>query len=584
MGESIYEEVVGAGTIDLCRIYAPVGSHETLLAYLVRRLLENGANTSFVNRIVDPDVSIASLVVDPVAAVERTGGAPHANLPAPIALYPGRRNSQGVDLSDDAALRTLAVDLGVAPSYRAAAPLVAGSVSASAAEQHRVPVAIVNPADRDDVVGTVVEATPDDTARAIGVAAAEGAQWSRTPVAERAACLEHAADLLEAERATFLALAVREAGKTLGNAIGEVREAADFLRYYAGEARRELAAPTVSALGPIVAIAPWNFPLAIFVGEVGAALAAGNPVLAKPAEQTPLIAHEVVRLLHRAGVPPAALQFLPGRGETVGAALVADPRIAGVVFTGSTDVARSIHRTLAKRDDDPVLIAETGGQNAMIVDSSALAEQVVADALASAFDSAGQRCSALRVLCLQDDIAGHMLEMLKGAMRELSLGDPRHLATDVGPVIDAEARATLVAHVERMRGLGFQVFELPLPAAHARGTFVAPTLIELPDLAALAHLAREVFGPVLHVVRWHRDELNLSGGIAILFESPGRARGRAPAPGRRPRRRHLGRYHSVHREPGCEPPRREATPRSGPSEWALDRLPRAWVSGSSVPQ
>ena len=309
---------------------------------------------------------------------------------------------------------------------------------------------------------------------------------------------------MEEARATFIALAVREAGKTFGNAVSEVREAVDFLRYYANEAR---SLRDAAALGPIVAISPWNFPLAIFTGQVSAALAAGNPVLAKPAEQTPLMAREAVRVLHAAGVPAAALQLLPGRGETIGAALVADPRIAGVVFTGSTDVARLIYRQLAARDDEPVLIAETGGQNAMIVDSSALPEQVVIDTLTSAFDSAGQRCSALRVLCLQDDIAEHVVAMLKGALAELVVGDPRRLATDIGPVIDAEARDALAAHLAQVRKRGWPVFQLPLPAAAAQGNFFAPAVIELPSIAALGDLTREVFGPVLHVVRWHRDEL-----------------------------------------------------------------------------
>ncbi len=320
-----------------------------------------------------------------------------------------------------------------------------------------------NPADRDDVVGTLIESTIDDVTTAIDIAIAQGSAWSAMPAADRAACLERAADLLEDERPLFLALAVREAGKTLANAVSEVREAADFLRYYAAQVRTDLSVSTAAPVGPIVAISPWNFPLAIFTGQVSAALAAGNPVLAKPAEQTPLIAYEAVRLLHRAGVPPAALQLLPGRGDTIGAALVADSRIAGVVFTGSTEVARLIYRELAKRDDDPVLIAETGGMNAMIVDSSALPEQVVADALSSAFDSAGQRCSALRILCIQNDVAPGMLAMLEGAMRELTVGDPRRLATDVGPVIDADARAPLLAHIAEMRAAGRNVVEMPLP-------------------------------------------------------------------------------------------------------------------------
>jgi len=523
MGESIYDEVVGKAKLDrACRIYAPVGSHETLLAYLVRRLLENGANSSFVNRIVDPSVSIASLVVDPVPRAEATGGRPHAGIPLPAALLPDRRNSRGIDLSDDAVLAELATGLAAASAPREAAPVLGtsgragspdGTPGAGSAESGAAPhgaasrVTIRNPADRDDIVGTVVEATLADVALAVAIAVEGGPAWSQTPAGERAACLERAADLLEAERAVLLALAVREAGKTLANAVAEVREAVDFLRYYAAQARAELGARGISALGPVVAISPWNFPLAIFVGEVAAALAAGNPVLAKPAEQTPLIAREAVRALHRAGVPAAALQMLPGRGETVGAALVADPRIAGVIFTGSTDVARLIQRQLAARDDDPVLIAETGGQNAMIVDSSALPEQVVGDALSSAFDSAGQRCSALRILCLQDDVAPGMLAMLEGAMRELATGDPRRLATDVGPVIDADARAALVAHIGRMRAAGLRVLEMPLPPECARGTFVAPTLVDLGGIGGLAHLTREVFGPVLHVVRWKRDEL-----------------------------------------------------------------------------
>jgi len=500
MGESIYDRMATDGKLDrACRIYAPVGSHETLLAYLVRRLLENGANSSFVNRIVDPAVSIAWLVEDPVALAARTGGAPHANLPAPSAILPGRRNSRGVDLSDDVVLRELARELDTTPAQHEAAPLLAGAATGTVTS-----ASIVNPADRSDVVGRVVPTSIGDVSRAIGDAREAGAAWSRVPHAERAACLERAADALEAQRAGFIALAVREAGKTYANAVAEVREAVDFLRYYAVEAR---ALGEAVPLGPLVAISPWNFPLAIFTGQVGAALAAGNPVLAKPAEQTPLIAHAAVRVLHDAGVPRAALQLLPGAGETIGAALVADPRIAGVLFTGSTDVARGIVRELAGRDDDPVLIAETGGQNAMIVDSSALPEQVVQDALVSAFDSAGQRCSALRVLCLQDDIADHVLAMLKGAMAELAVGDPRRLATDVGPVIDADARAAIVAYVASMRERGRPVFELLLPASAEQGTFVAPTLVELPSLEALAGLKREVFGPVLHVVRWRRDEL-----------------------------------------------------------------------------
>jgi RHH-type proline utilization regulon transcriptional repressor/proline dehydrogenase/delta 1-pyrroline-5-carboxylate dehydrogenase len=499
MGESIYDEVVGRGKLDRpCRVYAPVGSHETLLAYLVRRLLENGANTSFVNRIVDPAVGIADLVADPVAQARKTGGTPHPRIPLPPALYADRRNSRGIDFSDESELVALERELDNARPETHAAPLLA-----DAAPQPASPSPIVNPADRRDGVGTVAEAPRADIDRAVGIAIADGMAWARTPVGERAACLERAADLIEQERAAFMALLVREAGRTLANAQGEIREAADFCRYYASEARRKLA--NTSARGPLVCIAPWNFPLAIFTGQVAAALAAGNPALAKPAEQTPLVGAMAISLLHRAGVPRAALQFLPGRGETVGAALVADPRIAGVLFTGSTAVARTIQRTLAQRTDEPVLVAETGGQNAMIVDSSALPEQVVVDAIASAFDSAGQRCSALRVLCLQSDIAGRLLSMLKGAMAELVIGDPRRLDTDVGPVIDADALAALGAHVARMRASGAPVFQLRLPEACAHGTFFPPTLIEI---GGIAELRGEVFGPILHVLRYREGELH----------------------------------------------------------------------------
>jgi RHH-type proline utilization regulon transcriptional repressor/proline dehydrogenase/delta 1-pyrroline-5-carboxylate dehydrogenase len=367
---------------------------------------------------------------------------------------------------------------------------------------------IAEPADRRRIVGAVREASAGEVDAAVRGAAATWREWDATPAEERARALEHAAELLEARTDELISLAVREAGKTLPDAVAEVREAADFCRYYAAQARRELRGTTPR--GPIASIAPWNFPLAIFVGQTAAALAAGNPVITKPAEQTPLIASYAVDLLHEAGIPQSALQVLPGPGETVGAALVADPRIAGVLFTGSTEVARIIARTLAPRTDDPVLIAETGGQNAMIVDSSALPEQVVADAITSAFDSAGQRCSALRLLCLQDDIAERVLPMLRGAMAELRIGDPRHLVTDVGPVIDEDARRALDAYVAQTRDQGFGVTSLPLPAACEQGTFVAPTLIEIDDPRTLK---REVFGPVLHVVRYRE------GGLAALVDA-----------------------------------------------------------------
>ncbi|MEP7183763.1 MAG: bifunctional proline dehydrogenase/L-glutamate gamma-semialdehyde dehydrogenase PutA [Betaproteobacteria bacterium] len=499
MGEAVYDSVVGASGLNLpCRIYAPVGTHETLLAYLVRRLLENGSNSSFVNRIVDPAVSIAELVADPVAVADAHGGTSNPRIALPGSLFADRRNSRGFDWSDELELARIAAALEATPERRVARPRTAGD---AAIDGERTPVR--NPADRSDVVGEVIEADADTVERALAAAAA-AARESIAPVALRARWLDAAADLLEHEQASLIALAVREAGKTLPNAVGEVREAVDFCRYYAAELRSGFRDGVERPVGPLVCISPWNFPLAIFVGQVSAAVAAGDPVLAKPAEQTPLIADLAVELFHRAGVPRNVLQSLPGRGETVGAQLTGDPRVRGVLFTGSTEVAKLIQRALAARpgDDDAVLVAETGGINAMIVDSSALPEQVVADVLVSAFDSAGQRCSALRVLCLQEEIAGRTLTLLEGAMRELRVGDPASLSTDVGPVIDEEARAGLIAHIERMRAVGYRVIGMPLPPGLERGTFVAPTLVEIPDIGVLD---REVFGPVLHVLRFRRE-------------------------------------------------------------------------------
>jgi RHH-type proline utilization regulon transcriptional repressor/proline dehydrogenase/delta 1-pyrroline-5-carboxylate dehydrogenase len=503
MGEPLYDEVVGAYKLNRpCRIYAPVGTHETLLAYLVRRLLENGANTSFVNRVANPDVQIDDLVADPVeqACGITPLGAPHPKILLPRALFGDeRRNSAGIDLANEQRLASLsAAMLMGAEGVVTAAPMLAVPVAAGAWR------AIVNPADRRDVVGSVQEATADDAGAAVGAAVSAAVVWGGTPAADRAECLNRAADLLEARMPALTGLIVREAGKSLAAAIGEVREAVDFLRYYAAQCCTLEGRP----LGPVVCISPWNFPLAIFTGQVAAALAAGNSVLAKPAEQTPLIAARCVGLLHEAGVPHAALQLLPGDGA-IGAALVADARIRGVVFTGSTEVARAINRTLADHltpAGQPIpLIAETGGQNAMIVDSSALAEQVVADAIASAFDSAGQRCSALRILCLQEDIADRTLAMLRGAMAELAIGNPDRLSTDIGPVIDEVAQAAIAAHVERMRARGFAVTALDLPEHTRHGTFIAPTLIEIGEIG---DVQREVFGPVLHVLRYRREALD----------------------------------------------------------------------------
>ncbi|MBN8443208.1 MAG: trifunctional transcriptional regulator/proline dehydrogenase/L-glutamate gamma-semialdehyde dehydrogenase [Thauera sp.] len=500
MGEPLYDQIVGdPATRRLVRIYAPVGSHETLLAYLVRRLLENGANTSFVNRIVDENVPVDELIADPVEQAAPLAGAPHPKIPLPADILGTRRNSVGHDLASEPVRARIAAALAASRTTAfAAAPMPAGETPRAAS-----PVAVANPADRHDIVGSVVEADSAAVDAACAAAEAAAASWATHPAQQRAACLERAAGLFERDADALLALAVREAGKSWANAVAELREAVDFLRYYADQARGFDPA-THPALGPVLCISPWNFPLAIFTGQVAAALAAGNPVLAKPAEQTPLIASRAVALLHEAGVPVGVLQLLPGRGETVGAALVADARVRGVMFTGSTEVAVLINRTLAKRGGNVPLIAETGGQNAMIVDSTALPEQVVADVLASAFDSAGQRCSALRVLCLQEDIAAHTLEMLRGALDELRVGNPADVRRDIGPVIDADAQRSLEDHVAAMRAKGARVTRLPLADDCDAGTFVAPTIIEI---GRIAELGREQFGPVLHVLRFAAAEL-----------------------------------------------------------------------------
>ncbi|WP_415838246.1 trifunctional transcriptional regulator/proline dehydrogenase/L-glutamate gamma-semialdehyde dehydrogenase, partial [Polaromonas hydrogenivorans] len=521
MGEPLYEQVVGdvaAGKLGRpCRIYAPVGTHETLLAYLVRRLLENGANTSFVNQIADSGIAIDRLVEDPVDAVERLArqegqaGLPHPAIALPGALYGTlRANSQGLDLADETCLDALAGVLRqTAQAPWLARPMLASATEPAGGEGIGLQP-VLNPADHRDQVGQVQEATLADVDKALAQALAFAPEWAKAAPAERAAALDRAAGAMQAALPRLMGLLMREAGKSAANAIAEVREAIDFLRYYAAQALADFTPATHVPLGPVVCISPWNFPLAIFTGQVAAALAAGNTVLAKPAEQTPLIAAEAVRLLWQSGVPPAAVQLLPGRGETVGAQLVSDVRVQGVMFTGSTDVARILQRTLAGRLGDagqPVpLIAETGGQNAMIVDSSALTEQVVGDVVASAFDSAGQRCSALRVLCLQEESADRVIAMLKGAMAEQRIGNPGALAVDIGPVIDAEAQASIERHVGAMRARGHAVFR---QARHtqgdlAHGTYVLPTLIEL---HSIGELEREVFGPVLHVVRYRRREL-----------------------------------------------------------------------------
>ncbi|GAB4087597.1 trifunctional transcriptional regulator/proline dehydrogenase/L-glutamate gamma-semialdehyde dehydrogenase [Hydrogenophaga soli] len=515
MGEPLYLQVVGEGSLlnRPCRIYAPVGTHETLLAYLVRRLLENGANSSFVNRMADETVSVDDLVQDPVARLhaeaaqgERGLGHPHPHIPLPAALYgAARANSTGPDLAHEPTLRHLAAQMAACNTPVQVEPLLAVPVPAPAMA---VAQPITNPADHADVLGTVRYASAPEVEAALQAATDHAAAWAAVPSAQRAAVLEQAAHLLQADTPRAMALLVREAGKTWAHAVAEVREAVDFLRYYAAQVRRDFDPATHRPLGAVVCISPWNFPLAIFMGQVAAALAAGNTVLAKPAEATPAIAALAVRLLWQAGVPPAAVQLLPGLGKEVGQQLVADPRTQGVLFTGSTETARALQATLAQRlnihGQAVPLVAETGGQNCMVVDSSALLEQVATDAVASAFEAAGQRCSALRVLCVQEDVADRLLHMLKGAMAEIRMGTPAQLHTDMGPVIDARAQATIEAHVQRMAQQGRKVHRMAHPASVGDGTYVLPTLIEL---QSLTELGREVFGPVLHVVRYRRAEL-----------------------------------------------------------------------------
>ncbi|MBK1712370.1 L-glutamate gamma-semialdehyde dehydrogenase [Rubrivivax gelatinosus] len=473
MGEGVYREVLKDGSVP-CRVYAPVGEHRDLLAYLVRRLLENGANSSFVHQLADPAVAPQELLASPLVAVAASG------LPLPPALYgPSRPNSAGADLACEA-MR---------------APLLA-AIAATRVE-------------------TVAETRAEDAGAAMARLAAGFPAWSASPLAERAAALRRAADLLEQRLPEYCGLLVREAHKTLGDAISEVREAADFCRYYAEQAEARLAeqllpGPTgerntlrLHGRGVFVCISPWNFPLAIFAGQVVAALVAGNSVAAKPAEQTPAVAKRFVALLHEAGVPGDALELLHGPGETVGAALVADVRTAGVCFTGSTQVARLINRTLAAKDGAIVpLIAETGGLNAMIVDSTALPEQVVDAVVQSAFRSAGQRCSALRLLAVHESVADGVFKMLAGAMAELSLGDPALLATDVGPVIDDEAYAGLARQIARLRQQARLVGETPSPAVPVMPRLVPPVAFEI---GAVEELREEIFGPVLHLVRWSGD-------------------------------------------------------------------------------
>ncbi|MHB8477683.1 MAG: bifunctional proline dehydrogenase/L-glutamate gamma-semialdehyde dehydrogenase PutA [Steroidobacteraceae bacterium] len=513
MGRLLYAEAARQiSRFPRVRVYAPVGEHKDLLAYLVRRLLENGANTSFVNRFMDEAVPVAEIVRDPISEIERLESYAHPRLAVPAALYPERRNSRGIDLGNPSEIDVLRRETSRRQTKPLAGPIIDGILLPGSTHP------VYNPADRRDQVGGTREATAGEIARAFDAGAAAQPAWNGQGGEGRANVLDKASDLLEASRADFHELLVREAGKTISDAIAEVREAVDFCRYYAVRARQQFAAPqrlvgptgelnelSLHGRGVFACISPWNFPLAIFAGQVTAALAAGNTVVAKPAEPTPLIAARFVKLLHEAGVPPQAVHLIPAPGRLFGEVAFAHEALAGVAMTGSTATALTINRSLAARNGAIVpLIAETGGLNAMIVDSTALPEQVVDDVVSSAFMSAGQRCSALRLLFLQDDIADQVMEMIAGAMDELIIGDPADLETDLGPVITPAAANGLAQHVARMRKEARIVKACALSAAHAHGSFFAPHFIEL---NSAAQLAREEFGPILHVVRYRSRDI-----------------------------------------------------------------------------
>lgn len=515
MGQPLYDHIVGPENLNLpCRVYAPVGVHQDLLPYLVRRLLENGANTSFVNRIVNKHVNIDDIVADPVTKVRGFASIPHPEIPLPKDIYPTpRRNSIGLDLTNVDVLNHLAETMNTfAKEDYSAVPTLGKPITERAATE------VTEPRHLSQIVGHTIPANEEDIELALQRATKAQEKWDNTPIEERASCLERLSDLLEENHAELMTLIVREAGRTIPDALSEIREAVDFCRYYALQAREHL--KTIQFVGPtgetnqlemhgrgtFLCISPWNFPLAIFTGQIVAALVAGNTVITKPAEQTPLIGARTVALMHQAGIPEAVVQLLPGKGSVVGAKIVADPRVQGILFTGSTETARLINQSLADREG-PIarLIAETGGQNAMIVDSSALPEQVVTEALISAFGSAGQRCSALRVLFVQEEIADKVIHMLKGAMAELVVGDPALLKTDVGPVIDEDARQMLVQHAQHMDQAAHLIYEVPLPTECQQGCYFAPRAYEIPSLDLLK---REVFGPILHVIRYSSKNLD----------------------------------------------------------------------------
>jgi len=521
MGQDLYDRLldddcfVKNGREVHCRIYAPVGAHEYLLPYLVRRLLENGANTSFVNRIVNENIPVAALAADPVVLARDADYAVNTDIPAPLELFGAtRRNSAGLNLADGVELGQLADEMARCLEQ----PLTARPVVAGKAQQGEVHP-VTAPFDVRHVVGSVEYAGPGEVDQAIKCAAEGFAAWNATSVVERSGMLEHAADLIEEQRASLLALCIAEAGKCLPDALADVREAVDFLRYYAAEGRRLMSAAVdlpgttgesnelqLAGRGVFVCISPWNFPAAIFIGQIAAALVTGNTVIAKPAEQASIIASRLFEIFIAAGIPPGVLQFLPGDGAVAGAHAVADERVAGVVFTGSIQTAQSINRSLAARDGPiATLIAETGGLNAMVVDSTALVERVITDVVRSAFNSAGQRCSALRLLCLQEEIADHSIGLLRGRMAELTVGRPDNLATDVGPLIDRQACSNLLRHRDQIVRAGTVIYECAVPDECREGNYFAPLAVEIPNIDLLT---REVFGPVLHVVRYRRDEMD----------------------------------------------------------------------------
>lgn len=510
MGEVLYTSVLDENPQFNCRVYAPVGDYKELLPYLVRRLLENGANSAFVNQIVNQQITVDEIIADPVSELERQT----QRIPMPPHLYGGERiNSVGINLADRQVQKHLEYALEKACQQPwCAVPLVDGDLIAGRMQS------ILNPADHNDVIGEVSFADCSTVDKALGIAHSAAPEWASTSASERVVILERVAELFEAHRAELAARIIREGGRTITDALNEVREAVDYCRYYAAQARQHFEHPIIlpgitgekSQLrwvgrGVFICISPWNFPVAIFTGQVVAALAAGNSVIAKPAALTSLCAAYVVHLLHMAGIPKAVLHFLPGSGSEIGMKLVSDVRVAGVAFTGSTSTAWQINRALSQGERILPFIAETGGQNCMIVDSSALPEQVVKDVLASAFNSAGQRCSALRVLFSQQEIAPQIVEMLAGAMDELCLGDPMLLSTDIGPVISCAARDDLRRHCEQMNHDAHLIKALPLPQGYEQGNYFAPRLYEIEKLG---QLQQEVFGPVLHIIRYQASRLS----------------------------------------------------------------------------